>query len=97
MAKGGHRKGAVLTKLEHEVFRKPPPIALYRFVQPEGGHFVQLGEVAVEHHFVPADEENPPLDQFNGTSSWPGRSLLRHEGRLLREILREQMRNLDGH
>jgi|HubBroStandDraft_2_1064218.scaffolds.fasta_scaffold458093_2 hypothetical protein len=46
--------------------REAFPVASDGQVKIAGGHLIQLRQVAIEHHFVPADQENPLLDHLDG-------------------------------
>jgi hypothetical protein len=45
-----------------EVDGKPFPVALHRLIQCFGGHPVQLGQVRVQDHPFPAEQEEAPFD-----------------------------------
>ena len=49
---------------EHEVLRETVAVALDGFVQAEGGHLVEVGQVSIEHDLIAADEVDPALDEF---------------------------------
>src|SRR3990172_9118976 len=53
-------------ELKHKVFRKSFAVPLHRFVEPERGHLIELGQVGIEHDLVAANDVNAAFNQFNG-------------------------------
>jgi hypothetical protein len=54
----------VVGKLKRKVLREPVGIALHRKIQRFGGNAVEFGQVAIEHDFLAANEEDEPRDVF---------------------------------
>ncbi len=51
---------------KHEVFEKALAIAPNLFVEALSWDFIQLGQINVEHHLVPANQIDSPLDELDG-------------------------------
>jgi len=49
-------------KLEHEVLGKTPDIAPDGLIERLCFNAIELGEVRVQHHLLPANQEDGPLD-----------------------------------
>jgi hypothetical protein len=52
--------------LKHEIRGEPVDIAFNRLIELFCLNAVELREVPVQHHFMPADQENAPFDVFDG-------------------------------
>ena len=48
--------------LEHEIFRKPLPVAADLFVEPLGGYAVEAGKLGIEQDLVTAQSEDRVRD-----------------------------------
>ena len=47
---------------EHEVVREAVRVALDLLVETLRRHAVQLGEIGIQHHLLPANQEDHPVD-----------------------------------
>ena len=52
------------SKLEHEVFRKTPDIALNRFIEAPRADAIQSREIAIENDSAPTQEQNGRRNLF---------------------------------
>ena len=52
--------------MEHEIFWKPLPISLNLLTQGNRFNAIQFGQVAVEHHLLPAQSKDCLFDAFCG-------------------------------
>ena len=51
-------------QLEHKIFRKPVGIALNLFIEPFCWHTVNLGQIGIKDHPLPAQSQNQRFDRF---------------------------------
>ncbi len=53
-------------QLKHEILREAFGVAFYRLHEHPGFDAIECSQAGIEHHLVAADDEDCPLDEFNG-------------------------------
>jgi len=51
-------------QLKHEVFRESLQVAPNRAIKLLGFNLIELRQIGVQHHFLTANEQSPPLDNL---------------------------------